>query len=147
MCIMVVYYQKSKSCYSLAMTNCLKLKPVQLNLMEFHWNLMEWYNLLTFIAMPLLSPTAHLLIKAYLAPSFSGCQDPNLSSYYKQNNFSKSYLQPDNCTVPHNLLITKDVLCKNFTECSNKNRKIVKDPMQILFERKYINLLEHFFFL
>lgn len=52
---MVDYYQKSKSWYSLAMTNCSILKPLLKNLMEFFWNLMECFDLLTPISLFCLS--------------------------------------------------------------------------------------------
>lgn len=48
---MVDYHQKSKSWYSLAMTNYLILKPLLSNLMEFSWNLMECFELLTSISL------------------------------------------------------------------------------------------------
>lgn len=52
------------------------------------------------------------------------------------------FVTPAKCTVPHNLLVMKDLSCQIFTEFSNKNIKSVRDPMQALFESKYFNLLE-----
>lgn len=50
-CIMRDCYQKSKSCYSLAMSKCSILKLLLLNLMEFLWNLKECFDLLTSISL------------------------------------------------------------------------------------------------
>lgn len=111
-CIMVDYYQKGKSSYSLAMTNCSVLKPLLLNLMEFLWNLMECFDLLTSIS--LLCLCSHQkkppeTSKLIWFTSFLDVKTQICQVTVNKAICLKLFVSPVKCTVPLKLFVMKDL--------------------------------------
>lgn len=97
---------------SLAMTNCSILKPVLLNLMEFHWNLMECYHLLNIHIKCLCShqkpPFSSKLIWLI---SLLDVKTQIFQVITSKAIYIKLFVTPAKCIVPHNLLVMKDLSC------------------------------------